>query len=966
MAYTSEFTLAALPFGVEVSFGTIAGTFDYVDAYVDQSAAGPRASRVIWRLYAVLGTQTTLICQSLPMAYSGTGELPFAPIQSIAGASYELRGIAIDSAIAIPIAGALAGSDAEISDPLTSATGTFTLPPEGIPRVYATISGVQHTQFLAAVNANGQEFTASSWELVGTIGPISAVIATGSFAENSSGGPLGYIVFNTAGALSGIEAATAVTNTGVGLGAPNRARGADSYSLVGVGLDGGGSSGPVQATLIGFDLNLVAPVAPSAPGVGLDIVFRAGGVAGGNVYTTWATAYAAASIAAIQGPVRMAIDNSIAVCTVALGNWSMGNPASSTRMIALCNGNPSGESILTIPAGAILTDLLEVDGGQLTLLCSPNAAAQPSLSYDFGGEMIVNFNGTIIQNIGTAPAIRLGTLATPTVNLQFRMVNCLLRGLLGAEIFNVFDATAVAEFRCEAVTTRNISGGSSPDFLLAGAGTVLWRRDDISVSPIADANFTGGLTVSQNANGPDYLAPTGLAAGGVLTVDLLYTSSGQQADQLIACNPGAGGGCTINLPDALLKMNLGRVLTVIDRTGGSGAHPISLVPFAGQNINGVAAPFSLSQNWGTWIVYADGNGNWVVESITVPPAGLDIVYRPGGVAGGNVYTTWVTAYGAATAASVQGPVTIAMDDSIVSPAVIGPPAIYPMSAAGREIWLKSANPTGLTYISIPAATTLLNAPGGDGLMNIECFPAAAGFQSLMYDGTSSSTSIWTNGVTFANGGSVPAFLFSAAGGAGFQVLLPSFSGFFSAGLGSEIFGVAAGNSLSVQVAGASTAGSSPANILSGAGSVSWNRDTNSFSPIANANFTGTLTVSQNDSGPVVLAVTATVGAGATYVVDAAYAASGAQADQLIPCAPLPASITTVQLPDATLPMNAGRTIRIADANGGSVASPIQLTCPGGNTLNGIAGGPKALASNWGQWVVISDGTQWIVSQLAGI
>lgn len=51
------------------------------------------------------------------------------------------------------------------------------------------------------------------------------------------------------------------------------------------------------------------------------------------------------------------------------------------------------------------------------------------------------------------------------------------------------------------------------------------------------------------------------------------------------------------------------------------------------------------------------------------------VYRPGGVAAGNVYSSWAALW--AQASTVQGPVTVQIDDSIVSPAVV-PAGTYPI------------------------------------------------------------------------------------------------------------------------------------------------------------------------------------------------------------------------------------------------------------------------------------------------
>ena len=254
--FSQQVTAAALPIvGAEVSFGVLPGDADYLDVYVDQSASGPAGGRVIWRIYANIGGPSpVLLAQSLPTAPQAAGALPFAPIEMIAGTSYELRGIAADIPITVPVKGGFAASDAQVDTqpPLDVVSGSAALPINNAAISFAAIPRY-HTQFLATVSANGQQNTASTWRLLGTIagvgGIITAQIAIGSFAQNPSGGALSYIVFNTS---DGNEA----TNVGHGLGTPTRCRAAGAYALFGNAQDPAGTTGPVLASLVGYDLNL--------------------------------------------------------------------------------------------------------------------------------------------------------------------------------------------------------------------------------------------------------------------------------------------------------------------------------------------------------------------------------------------------------------------------------------------------------------------------------------------------------------------------------------------------------------------------------------------------------------------------------------------------------------------------------------------------------------------------------------
>lgn len=61
---------------------------------------------------------------------------------------------------------------------------------------------------------------------------------------------------------------------------------------------------------------------------------------------------------------------------------------------------------------------------------------------------------------------------------------------------------------------------------------------------------------------------------------------------------------------------------------------------------------------------------WLTRARAAAASGLQTTFilRPGGVAGGNVYTSWPSLYAALT--RVAGPKWIEIDDSIVSPAVV--------------------------------------------------------------------------------------------------------------------------------------------------------------------------------------------------------------------------------------------------------------------------------------------------------
>ena len=382
---------------------------------------------------------------------------------------------------------------------------------------------------------------------------------------------------------------------------------------------------------------------------------------------------------------------------------------------------------------------------------------------------------------------------------------------------------------------------------------------------------------------------------------------------------------------------------------------------------GGTSTLTVPQGQSLWVGSPDGLSIFAIGGGGGSGIGQNVVYRPGDPLGnhGNVYVTWGAAYNAANAPSLQGPITISVDDTLVTPAPIDP-GVWDMDNGGRQIALEASNQFGSTTVTVPPTATLLNLIGALGFLQINGAPTHPLLPALAYTGAARVLFLGA-GASLFNTGTVPLVnIGTATAPCAMLVVGTSFSGFFGNTVGSEVFNMPSPATLtSFAVAGNISA---PANvILAGAGTVFWERrDYNSTLPIANVNFTGALNTQPDGNGPVNLTVTTpSVPAGATYVVDTLYNL-GFQADQLIPCLPTAVAGLTLTLPDPSLPYNLGRTIRIVDASGHSDTGPISLTCPPAFTLNGVLGGPKALSSKWGQWVVVSDGTQWVVSQLSGV
>ena len=56
----------------------------------------------------------------------------------------------------------------------------------------------------------------------------------------------------------------------------------------------------------------------------------------------------------------------------------------------------------------------------------------------------------------------------------------------------------------------------------------------------------------------------------------------------------------------------GRTIVIKDATGQAGTNPITLIRYASEYIEGIAASKLLNANWGAWKIVADTNGNWFI------------------------------------------------------------------------------------------------------------------------------------------------------------------------------------------------------------------------------------------------------------------------------------------------------------------------------------------------------------------
>lgn len=133
----------------------------------------------------------------------------------------------------------------------------------------------------------------------------------------------------------------------------------------------------------------------------------------------------------------------------------------------------------------------------------------------------------------------------------------------------------------------------------------------------AQSSYSGA---SININGANLIlkggSPTGagkyglvnLGAGITLPIRTITTSyiiDTSGSDYTILCNSGAA--INLTLP---LNTSLGRVLVIKDISGNAATNPITILPHASEEIEGLAVNYILETNNGTLVLQSDVSGNW--------------------------------------------------------------------------------------------------------------------------------------------------------------------------------------------------------------------------------------------------------------------------------------------------------------------------------------------------------------------
>jgi hypothetical protein len=332
-------------------------------------------------------------------------------------------------------------------------------------------------------------------------------------------------------------------------------------------------------------------------------VFRPGGIAGGNVYVSWAPLVAAMS--SVQGRKMLEFDDSIVTpCVIPPGAWAMKDVVWAGYGP---RSNPSVfRTVVDITEGAVFTDLRMI-GGQITVR---NKATATSPVSDFGaGTNHVHIGlrddcgNSQIQNLGTVPMFALGANS-----VTFFVQNCLFGIGSTSPLIGHTGGTCSLNLLGQNQTAANLVAGAPGASVFFGALS-------------SSASIGADQTSITNPGGTYSFGPLGRIQRNLLPLPPLPPATVSQTvgtpNALVRCNGTIG--FTQILPQIIGGFKIlvqvmytgGQEVVIAEVVGGAG---LVVAPFAGDTIDGVAGAVPVAPR-GSRTFVSDGVSNWITTAM---------------------------------------------------------------------------------------------------------------------------------------------------------------------------------------------------------------------------------------------------------------------------------------------------------------------------------------------------------------
>jgi len=494
----------------------------------------------------------------------------------------------------------------------------------------------------------------------------------------------------------------------------------------------------------GPDTTVALPIQPFQAGLGgagagvaaSVLVFRPGGVAAANIYTTWPTLMAA--LVTLDGPRTIEFDDSIvSPCVIPAGG-----PYDMTDTLWRgLEGRVVG-SYVQIANGASFTGLRRFQRN--LFIENTNAAVSPVADLANFDMVEILDNVDVYSAAATVPFFSCAGLIAGQV-VAFKLDRVATLGffnpgqvVIGGVPNNAALYLGIGEF-------STVYQGT-----LAGAALATKVHQFVAESARfanPQAAWLGATTWDTYQDQAFRMNP---APGVVPAIAGVAAGTGQ----FIRLNATAGS-ITQVLPaiGGTVFASPGRWVLIKET---SGLNTIVIDGFGAETING-AANFTIPPG-GSALVVSDGVSDWTLTYD--PQANLPataFVFRPGGVANPlqGIFTTWPSLYAALILR--DGPKVIEFDDSIVSPCVIPAPVVpgtpYDMTDVTWTGWTTEFTPNAVVCADGATFTALRKFTGNITVSTLAVLPSASPVSDLA---SGEQVFIWTADIS-AGAGVVPFF-----------------------------------------------------------------------------------------------------------------------------------------------------------------------------------------------------------------
>lgn len=425
----------------------------------------------------------------------------------------------------------------------------------------------------------------------GATGPTGSTGPTGPTGSTGSTGPTG----STGSTGPTIE----LQDDGVPVpGAPH-----DTENFIGAGVSVTDAGGGVATITI----------------PGINLVFRPGGVQGGNVYTIWADLMAA--LALVQGFKMIQFDNSIvSPCVIPAGVWDM----TQVEWNGFFPSSPNVSIAVTISDGASFTNFRKI-GGEITVTNLNTVTAPvvvPAVAntiFELGSGPMGDFPQ--INNTGAAPFFDCTALTAGQL-FQLRMQGVLggttraielgaSPGIVQPTIYDGarFTAGMVAGTNVAAeLRIFNFGTGGQVARQAGFVGTITYGRPNLFTgTPALPRFWMFPASVNQGPTAPSpaaFTPATGLGMNACLRFNTTAGAIGQVLPLIRAAAPAVGSFSTT--PGVLEATGL--VVIIKNETG---ANPVNVSPdpTLPDTIDGGAGPVVVAAGTAK-IFISDGVSNW--------------------------------------------------------------------------------------------------------------------------------------------------------------------------------------------------------------------------------------------------------------------------------------------------------------------------------------------------------------------